>query len=198
MTVIHEIGGPAAWTGDEMRKRSDWLIEFTPTQAAELMAALETVDRSGASLDDVDKSKFPLPTLSQVFEDLVDELIDGRGFVLFRGIPVDSLTERQAELMTLGIGLHVGIPLRQGASMTLLMHVRDQGVDPKSPAARGYQHRAFLGYHTDTPDVAGLMCVRRAMEGGITTIVSAVAVHDEIVRTRPDLAAALYEPYLRS
>ena len=126
---------------------------------------------------------------------MVDELMDGRGFALLRGVPVESLTEHQVELMTWGIGLHVGIPLQQGVGANLLMHVRDQGVDPKSPLARGYQHRALLDYHTDTPDVVALLCVRPAMEGGVSTIVSSVAVHDEIVRVRPDLAEVLYQSW---
>ena len=195
MTAVHELGGPAAWTGDEMRQRSDWLIELGAGQAAELTAALEAVNRPGVELADVDKGDFPLPTLAPLLADLVGELMDGRGFALLRGVPVESLTEHQAELMAWGIGLHVGIALQQGAGAKLLMHVRDQGIDPKSPLARGYQHRAFLNYHTDTPDVVALLCIRPAMEGGVSTIVSSVAVHDEIVRTRPDLAAVMYEPW---
>src|SRR5215469_12751940 len=113
MTAVHELGGPAAWTGDEMRQRSDWLIELHPGQVAELTAALEAVDRPGVELADVGKSDFPLPTLAPLLEDLVDELMDGRGFALVRGVPVESLTEHQAELMAWGIGLHVGIPLQQ-------------------------------------------------------------------------------------
>jgi hypothetical protein len=195
MTAVHELGGPAAWTGDQMRQRSDWLIELGPGQAAELTAALKAADRPGVELADVGKGDFPLPTLAPLLAGLVEELMSGRGFALLRGVPVESLTEHQAELMAWGIGLHVGIPLQQGAGAKLLMHVRDQGIDPKSPLARGYQHRAFLNYHTDTPDVVALLCIRPAMEGGVSTIVSSVAVHDEIVRTRPDLAAVMYEPW---
>jgi hypothetical protein len=193
--AVRELGGPAVWTGDEMRARSDWMIELSPEHIAELSAALEAVDRPGVELAEIDKADFPLPTLAPVLADMVDELMDGRGFVLVRGVPVESLTEHQVELMTWGLGLHVGIALQQGAGANLLMHVRDQGVDPKSPLARGYQHRAFLDYHTDTPDVVALLCIRPAMEGGVSTIVSSLAVHNEIVRTRPDLAELMYEPW---
>lgn len=195
MTAAGELHGPPDWTGDEMREQSDWMIELQPGHVAELTAALKEVDRPGLELIDIAKNDFPLPTLGPVLEDMVDELMDGRGFALLRGVPVDSLTEHQAELMAWGLGLHVGIPLQQGLGAKLLVHVRDQGVDPNSPLARGYQHRAFLNYHTDTPDVVALLCIRPAMEGGVSTIVSSVAVHNEIVRTRPDLADLMYEPW---
>ena len=195
MTAVRELDGPPDWTGDAMREQSDWKIELQPGHVAELTAALSEIDRPGLELVDITKKDFPLPTLGPVLEDMVDELMDGRGFALLRGVPVDSLTERQAELMSWGLGLHVGIPLQQGLGAKLLVHVRDQGVDPTSPLARGYQHRAFLNYHTDTPDVVALLCIRPAMEGGVSTIVSSVAVHNEIVRTRPDLAELMYEPW---
>ena len=195
MTAVHEIHGPANWTGDEMRQQSGWIVKLEPGHVAELTAALKAIDRPGVELTDIGQDDFPLPTLGPVLEGMVDELMEGRGFSLLRGVPVESLTEHQVELMTWGLGLHVGIPLQQGLGAKLLVHVRDQGVDPKSPLARGYQHRAFLDYHTDTPDVVALLCIRPAMEGGVSTIVSSVAVHNEIVRTRPDLAANMYEPW---
>jgi hypothetical protein len=195
MAEVRELTGPAVWTSEEMRARSDWKLELDDAQVAELNAALEAVDRPGVELTDVTLDDFRLPTLAGVFAAVVDELMDGRGFVLVRGVPLDSLNEHQAELMAWGIGLHIGIPLRQGAGANLLMHVRDQGVDPQSVLARGYQHRAHLEYHTDTPDVVSLLCVRPAMEGGVSTIVSSVAVHNEIVRLRPDLAELMYEPW---
>jgi len=143
----------------------------------------------------VTKGDFVLPSLGPVLEGVVDELMDGRGFVLLRGVPVDSLSERQVELIAWMIGLHIGIPIQQGANGAPLMHVRDQGIDKSHPLARGYQHRAHLDYHTDSPDVVALLCIRPAMLGGVSTIVSSVAVHNEILRTRPDLAEVLYESW---
>jgi hypothetical protein len=105
------------------------------------------------------------------------------------------LTERQAELMSWMIGLHIGIPIQQGAGGAPLMHVRDMGVDKNHPLARGYQHRAHLDYHTDSPDVVALACIRPAMKGGVSTIVSSVSVHNEILSKRPDVAEVLYESW---
>ena len=51
-----------------------------------------------------------------------------------------------------------------------------------------------LDYHTDGSDLVGLMCLRAAQSGGLSCVANAVAIYNELVRTRPDLAAALYEP----
>ena len=55
-----------------------------------------------------------------------------------------------------------------------------------------------LRWHTDRTDVVGLLCVGEPAEGGTSRLASAVAIHDEMVRRRPDLAALLYETIWRS
>lgn len=193
--AVEEVGGPAAWLGSEVESRTEWKIELGDADVAELLEAVRTVDRPGVELEDIGRDDFPLPGLAPVLEGLVDELMDGRGFVLLRGLPVEQLSERQCELLCWGVGRHLGTALPQGQGGDLLMHVRDQGVDKNHPLTRGYQHNGYLGYHCDSSDIVGLLCVRPAKRGGVSTIVSSVAVHDELVRRRPDLVELMYEPW---
>jgi hypothetical protein len=53
-----------------------------------------------------------------------------------------------------------------------------------------------MPYHSDGSDLVGLMCLRKAKSGGISTVANAVLAHNEMVRTRPDLAAVLYQPQI--
>jgi hypothetical protein len=192
--AVEAIGGPAAWVGEDMDSRTDWKIDLNDEHVAELLSALAHTD-VGRPLREIGREDFPLRTLGPLLEGLIDELVDGRGFVLLRGIPVESLTEGEAEIVCWGIGRHLGHPLPQGMSGDLLMHVRDEGVDLNDPRTRGYQHTGHLNYHSDTSDVVGLLCLRPAKEGGVSTIISSVAVHDEIARRRPDLAELMSEPW---
>jgi hypothetical protein len=176
-----------------MAARSDWKIELTVPQQTELLEALALAPRR--PLREVTKDDFPLPTLAALFADVTREQIDGRGFVLVRGVPIDGLAPDQIELLYWGIGQHVGRPIYQRRTDDLLVYVRDQGVDPNSPLVRGYQTSARLDYHCDSSDVVALLCVRPAASGGVSTIVSSVAVHDELVRRSPEVAALLHEQW---
>jgi len=191
--VLEVIGGPAAWLGADLQGSSDWKIELDDAQRAELLAALAhaepLVARDGLAA--LGRDDFPLPTLGALVEAVVDELVDGRGFVLLRGLPIEGLTEQQAEILSWGLCRYIGIGIRQGPGGDLVMHVRDHGVDPSHPLARGYQLTTHLDYHTDSPDVVGLVCLRPAKRGGVSTIISSVAVHDALVRERPDVVATL-------
>lgn len=191
--MVKPLGGPASWRGSEIAREADWALQLTASHARELLAALRAVDQPDVSLREITRERFPLPTLSRVLAGVVDELIDGRGFALLRGLPMEGLTEKQIELMYWGVGLHVGVPIHQKTEADLLVHIRDQGLDRNDPLVRGFQTNARLDYHADSSDIVGLLCVRPAKTGGVSTIVSSVAVHDEIVRRRPDLAELLHQ-----
>jgi hypothetical protein len=193
--MARAIGGPAAWRGRDITDHDDWKIELDAEQRAELLHALAAADRQGIGLKQVGRSEFRLPGLEAVLESVVTELVDGRGFVLLRGVPIEGLNERQIELMYWGIGQYIGAPIHQQRPQDLLVHVRDMGLDPNDPLVRGFQTSARLDYHADSSDIVGLLCVRPAKSGGVSTIVSSVAVHDELVRTQPAVAEMLHQPW---
>lgn len=195
MATARIMGGPAAWRGCDISDHDDWKIELTDGHRAELLAALAAVDRPGIELRDIGIADFPLPTLAPVLARVVTELTDGRGFVLLRGVPVADLSMHSIELLYWGVGQHVGIPIHQQHADDLLVHIRDMGLDPDDPLVRGFQTSARLEYHADSSDIVGLLCVRPAKAGGVSTIISSVAVHDELVRRRPDLADLLHEQW---
>ena len=77
----------------------------------------------------------------------------------------------------------------------VLGDVTDQGKTIDDPTVRGNELGGIaLDYHTDGSDLVGLLCLRTARRGGLSCVANAVAIHNHLVRERPDLAAALYEP----
>jgi hypothetical protein len=197
MVLIEQVRSSAEWRGGQIAGSDGWRLPLSDTHRAEVLAALTTVEAADVALTDVARKEFPLPTLGPELERLADEVIDGRGFALVQGVPVAGLNEHQCETIVLGIASYLGNIVPQGPHKVPLLHVRDEGVDPAHPTSRSYQHNQRLGYHSDPTDIVALLCIRPAKSGGLSSIVSSVAVHNEIVRTRPDLAEVLYEPWWR-
>ena len=194
------VGGPRAWLAREQRELSDWEYQLSGAEVAELVDAARRLDRRSPHLADfseVTVEQFPLDAMAPVLRSILDELLSGRGFALIRGVPTDELSVREAELLMWGVGLHLGIPIPQNAAGDLVVHVRDQGRRFSDPTVRAYETSESLEYHTDSGDIAGLLCLKPAKRGGVSTIASATAIHDEMVRRRPDLAQLLHEPWLR-
>lgn len=189
---IRPTAGPANWRGGEITD-DRWCIELDAQQVAELRAAVAAV--APLELSAITAADVHLPTLGPVLDGVLDDIVDGRGFVLLRGLPVDAMTEPELERLFWCIGIRLGIPISQNDAGDLLVHVRDEGLDFSDPHVRAYQTNDLLGYHSDSSDVVGLLCVRPAMEGGVSTIVSAAAVYDAALEARPDLADVLGAPW---
>src|SRR4029450_3675057 len=140
------------------------------------------------------------------------ELEHGRGVVLLRGLPVARYSEDELRQLYWGIGTHLGVARYQNAHGELIGEVRDEfrvyggvdqaGVAQKDGAPVTSRYKAGssgpLRFHTDRADVVGLLCVRQARAGGISKIVSSVAINNAILERRPDLHALLHQDYYRT
>jgi hypothetical protein len=189
---------PADWTGAEMERRTDWLVELSERQRADLAAMAGTVcSRIGGDpngLLETTADDFDLGAFAPVVSVVEEALRNGRGFMLLRGLPVDALGLPELAAIYWGIGRHLGRAISNNADGDMIGHVTDLGGDPAGPNQRGYQTSAELGFHQDQCDVVALLCLRTAQGGGRSMIASSIAVHNEIVRRRPDLAEVLAQP----
>lgn len=181
-----------AWIGAEMAGSREWIYEFTGRDLDELDAAMRAT--KDLAITDIRDREFALPTLGALLKDIRDEVLHGRGFVLMRGLPVDSCSLEEAARLYWGIGAHIGKAVSQNAMGHLLGHVYDLGRDAKQPEVRVYQTRERQYYHADSCDIVGLLCVRPAKAGGHSSIVSSVTLYNEMMARRPDLAQLLTKP----
>jgi hypothetical protein len=189
------IVGPAAWRGEDLARRDDWIVPFTATQIAELDDALTTMRRRGIEIDALRRDDVALPVLAPALASWVRELTDGRGFLVLRGLPVERWGDDGAALVYWLLGLHLGRPGAQNPEGDLLGHVRDTGENAADPFVRRYRTAGDIAYHCDLADAVGLLCLRTARAGGASRLVSSVTVYNELLRRRPDLIERLYEPF---
>ncbi len=189
-----EITGPSAWYGPQVATRTDWIHLLSDEELAEIDLATRRVGERGLEPATLRREDFPLPTLGPRLRRILTEVLEGRGFVLLRGLPVQDWGHRRSALAFLGLGLHLGNLRSQNAQGHLLGHVRDQGLSSKDPNVRIYQTRERQNYHTDSCDVVGLLCLHPARFGGLSSLVSTVTVFNELRRRRPNLARVLFQP----
>ena len=193
----HEpVGGIAAWRGSDVSEAGDWIHELTAEEVGDLERALEHACAAGKPTAELTTADFPLTMLAPALHRWRDEVDRGRGFLVVRGVPVSSWTADQAERFFWCLGLHMGRPGTQNTHGDLLGHVTDTGDDAADPYVRLYRTSSNIAYHCDAADMVGLLCLRRALSGGASRIVSSVSVHDRLLKQRPDLALRLYEPFL--
>ena len=188
------VEGPSAWIGAELaRHPEEWIY---PLSAAEIAEIETTVDRlRGRDLAELSASDFVLPTLCPVLDRMREEVLNGRGFVLIRGLPVEGRPIADSALAYWAIGTRFGNPRSQNAMGHLLGHVRDLGLATTDPNVRTYQTTERQHFHTDSCDIVGLLCLKTARSGGLSSIVSSMAIYNEMARRRPDLVTRLFKPF---
>jgi hypothetical protein len=183
------------WRAEDVADPDAWTETLSNAEIAELKGAVAHARAISEDFLDIGNAEFPLPTLGPRLKSFERELIDGRGFVLIRGLPCEAWSNDDMCLAYWGIGAHLGRPWPQNHYGHVLGDVTDQGKSFDDPTARGNELGGIgLDFHCDGSDLVGLMCLRAGASGGRSAVCNSVALHNDMVRERPDLAAELYKP----
>ena len=188
------ITGPAAWSGPDIADDPSWIRVLTPDEIQGLDAALAALEKRGLRFPDFSKEDFPIGPLGLALPAMAEELENGRGFAVLRGLPVHRYDENQLQSVYYGIGLHLGSPVRQNPRGDILGEVQAVG-DPNDKRTRVYETNLYLPYHSDPSDVVGLLCVRKAVRGGLSSLVSVARIYNEILSKYPEYLGLYYRTY---
>lgn len=184
------------WTSADVADEDGWTEQFSDAELQELDASLRHARARSDDVLELDRDDFPLPTLAPRLRRIEHELVNGRGFVRLRGIDRAAYRQDDMELLYWGIGTHLGRPWAQNKHGHVLGDVTDQGKAVNDPTARGNELGGIaLPFHCDGSDLVGLMCLENGLSGGLSAVSNSVRIHNRLVRERPDLAGALYEPF---
>ncbi len=185
-----------AWTRDSLLGSNDWTIRVDETQKRELESALLNWRRQGGLYHQANPESFPLPNWQGVVASVKRGLFD-RGLVLIKGFPVETKSETDCNDMYWGLSTHLGIAVTQNNKGGLMIPVYDRAFRGETAEKQfGYSSNKELEFHIDMTDIFGLMCIHQAKYGGETRLASAITIHNEMLRARPDLLEALYDGFV--
>ncbi|MBB5443716.1 MULTISPECIES: TauD/TfdA family dioxygenase [unclassified Paraburkholderia] len=194
--ALSPVSGAAAWRGDKLLDKQDWIYYLKEDQIEELEALGRRFVEDDPDLRFVKASDYPLNACAAAIDEWCSDIDEGRGFVLVRGLRTHLYSDAMSAAIYYILGLHMGDPIRQNELGDLLDHVyatSDKMLD--DPDALSAKIRDLLPFHSDSSDVVALMCLRPALEGGASCIVSGAEIYNEILKRRPDLAPLLLEPF---
>ena len=188
------ITGPSAWTAADFANDDSWIIHLTGPELAEIDAALMALKAAGKAFPRFKSEDFPLHVLAPRLAHIADELENGRGFLLLRGLQPDRYSEEEINAIYYGLGLNLGQPVGQNPAGDLLGKVMAVG-DPADRNTRVYQTSLYLPYHTDPSDVVGLLCIRKAPSGGLSSLVAVSSVYNRLLADHPEYLGLFYKQW---
>lgn len=184
----------AAWTGADFVSDRSWVHELTPAQIDAIDRALAGVAQRGLSAPRFTRADFPLGPLEPLLAKIAEDLEHGRGFCLLRGLPIARYDDREIDILYFGLGLHMGEPVGQNPRGDLIGRVMAVG-DAARKETRVYETNLYLPYHCDPSDVVGLLCHRKAREGGVSSLVSVAAIYNEILAHHREYLGLYFRPW---
>jgi hypothetical protein len=185
-TWNQRIDHPAAWRRQDLERDKSWIFELTAAEVQELEKGLALAAQNRVSSAAISRDNFPLPMLAPKLRALFNEVEHNRGVAILRGIPVERYSVDDLTRMYLAIGNYLGKRLIQTAEGIIVGHVSDMGYAYGQKNVRGYYTRAKLLFHTDNADIVGLLCVRKAKAGGLSSMTSTLSIFNEVLEKHPD------------
>ena len=191
-----KLEGPLAWQENEFKDQSRYIFDLHAPDIAEIESALLKVKNASLDLENVNRFTFPLPKLGPALEDLSEQVHNGSGFVVLRGLPAWTYTNEENVLIYLGVSSYVGERRgRQNLGGAKLTHI----TDVKSAGVSASERRPLFSnlaqpFHADLfCDVLALYYLNVAKTGGESSLASASSIYNELASTRPDLIHTLAE-----
>ena len=188
---IDPFNHPGAWRVSDLGDVEASCVNLREPHISALKRALERCH--DVPLEDLTVDNFALPEIADDLASWLATVRSGRGFVWFRGMPVDGLSVDEACTLFYGLGTHFGQAVSQSNDGEIIGHVVNLGGADRRQ--RAFQNARALNLHTDRCDHVGMLCLRPAASGGVSGYASALAVHNEMLRRCPELVPPLYEGF---
>ena len=195
------------WRGDDLPADAG-RIALPAAVEQELDGVVAALDRDPLPLLLLRPDDFTLDASRAFMREVKHSLDDGPGFAIVDRLPVERWSQGGARAVWWLLASLVARPVAQKWDGTSIYDVCDLGRPPGN-GVRPDVTNAEQNFHTDNsynhvpPHYVGLMCLRTAMEGGVSGIVSFATAHEEMRRHHPDLLAAalsalLFRPAARA
>lgn len=196
-TLRRPIAGPTVWDRASLRA-DDYMITVEPHQAAACVRIRDELRLRGKRLDNIEPSDFRDQALAEIAHGIRRCINSGPGFSVLRGLPFEGWTDEEASMLYWGLGTYLGGPQPQNRQGDRVYLVQDTGQSVAE--ARGSKTNSELIFHTDSacayagsrPDILALLCLRKAVSGGESLMVSGHTAYNALRETQPELVEELY------
>jgi len=192
--------GRIAWTGETLSPE-DGLLRIPDACLDELDRLICELRANPLPLVALRPQDFDLPQCRALMDEAKHVLEDGVGFVLIDRLPLDRWSREEATAAYWILASMVARPVAQKWDGAMIYDVRDTGKKP-GHGVRPDITNVEQNFHTDNsynlcpPWYVALLCLQTAKEGGISSVVSFYAAHNEMRRRHPDLLPRLYRDYV--
>jgi hypothetical protein len=113
-SIPKKVTGPWVFSGPELEKQPEkWSYRLSSEDVAEVSDAADAFLSSGKALKDMTAEDFPLPKLSKKLAEVRSTLLDGVGFYMMKGFPVNDWNREKQIAVYMGVVAYFGDRVHQ-------------------------------------------------------------------------------------
>ncbi|KAK8049733.1 hypothetical protein PG994_011463 [Apiospora phragmitis] len=181
-----------AWKGPDFKDDESYVCHLTGEDVNEVKSTLGHFKALELDGDLINVENFPLPTLAPKLAGLGQELHNGKGFSVIRGITPSDFSVEELTMVWLGIQAHIVDQRgRQDHKGNMLVHI----IADNSSAEMLGHHRhstSSISFHNEEAgDCVGWLTRSTPASGGRCIISSAYHVYNVLAAYRPDMIRTL-------
>jgi hypothetical protein len=132
--------------------------------------------------------------LGRCADEIASRVRSGPGFALLTGDELDRFDDQRLGWFVSSVAQRLGRPLIQTPRLRRAVIVEDASPD-EPDTATGYQSSSNMLLHTDAGDVAVLLGLSAAAEGGASILASSAFVYERLLEVAPELVPAYFEQW---
>lgn len=128
---------------------------------------------------------------------IVHQLCHQSGYMCVSNFPVNH-SDEDIGLLLFILSCYMGDPTYNNRDKKFIWPVISQQIESTKTLEGNIRYGntgEALPFHTDTGTFAGLLCINSASTGGENTLISTVAIHNQILDADPLLLSILYEDF---
>jgi alpha-ketoglutarate-dependent taurine dioxygenase len=195
------IQGPSAWLRAEIRTE-DWRVELDAAAIDEIRHVVDELRAYPLPAIVLAPQDFAMPACRRAMARVRDILARGVRFAIVDRLPVDEMDAGEATAIYWLLSSMIARPVAQKLDGTLVYDVLDTGQEAlPGSGVRPDKTNIEIRFHNDNayndtpPDYVGLLCLRRALSGGHSRVLSFHTAYNEMLARFPGRLGRLYQPF---
>src|SRR5215472_12383599 len=195
------ISGASAWLGCDVRAEHH-LVELSDACRAEIRCAVDELRAYPLPTITLSPDDFTMPACREQMARVRCILDHGVRFAIVDRLPLAEMEAGEATTIYWLLSSMVSRPVAQKLDGTLIYDVLDTGQQAlPGSGVRPDKTNIEIRFHNDNayndtpPDYVGLLCLRQAMSGGHSRVISFHSTHNALLTRHPELLPRLYRPF---
>jgi alpha-ketoglutarate-dependent taurine dioxygenase len=202
LLVRHEpIEGPSTWVGRDVRAE-DYRVELSVACEDEIRSAVDEMRTYPLPTIVLRPGDYAMPACREQMARVRQILDQGVRFAIVDRLPIGEVDAHDATAIYWLLSSMVSRPVAQKLDGTLIYDVLDTGQQAlPGSGVRPDKTSIEIRFHNDNaynntpPDFVGLLCLRQAMSGGHSRVISFHSAHNALLTRHPNDLPRLYQPF---